>query len=202
MKHGLSNTKLYHIYTSMKARCYSSKCSNYRFYGKKGITVCDEWLISFQSFYEWALSHRYHEGLSIDRINGLKNYSPDNCRWITMKINLQNQAKNKKCPITRLRKMRLEKCMSQHELGDLIGVRGFTVCAWEHGKVHPSEEHAKKLISIFKAPSINWLLSIINDVERAEDLFPSLAGGTSLIPVENILPSNDTTDTPDMQHSA
>ena len=74
--------RLYNIYCGMIARCYHSQSISYKYYGGKGITVCDEWKDSFKAFALWAESNGYNDNLSIDRINNTKGYSPDNCRWI------------------------------------------------------------------------------------------------------------------------
>ena len=66
----------------------------YRYYGGRGIKICDDWLYSYTSFREWALSNGYTENLTIDRVNPDGNYCPENCRWATM----AEQNRNKRCP--------------------------------------------------------------------------------------------------------
>ena len=81
-KHGMWKTRLYNIWKKMKDRCYNPNANNYRYYGGKGVKVCEEWH-SFQPFYEWAMANGYADNLSIDRISGFGNYEPNNCRWAT-----------------------------------------------------------------------------------------------------------------------
>lgn len=95
IKEFLKRARLKSIYYAMKQRCYNSNCCNYRYYGKKGITICDEWNNS-KNFINWALQNGYKNNLTIDRINSNSNYEPDNCRWITRSENSKRAAHNKK----------------------------------------------------------------------------------------------------------
>lgn len=92
--HGLTYTRLHTIWDSMKKRCFDSNRREYKWYGGKGITVCDEWKNSFISFYEWATTNGYREDLSIDRIDHNGNYEPSNCRWVDSKAQSHNKSNN------------------------------------------------------------------------------------------------------------
>ena len=93
--HGKTHSRLYRIWICMQNRCYRRSYHAYKHYGGRGITVCDEWLHNFQTFYDWAMTNGYRDDLSIDRIDTNKGYSPDNCRWTTMaEQNKNKRAKN------------------------------------------------------------------------------------------------------------
>ena len=91
--HGLRSTRLYSIWGKIKDRILNSKCEQYKDYGGRGISICDEWKDDFMSFYDWAITNGYEEnkGLSIDRIDNDGNYEPSNCRWATQTIQNRNQ---------------------------------------------------------------------------------------------------------------
>lgn len=94
--HGFSKTNLYKTWANIKTRCYNTNNRAYKWYGAKGITMCDEWRNDFCTFKRWAELNGYKPGLTIDRINPFKGYHPDNCRWIT----IQEQRKTTRRYIT------------------------------------------------------------------------------------------------------
>lgn len=92
--HGYTGTSLYAVYNTMLARCENPNHSQFPVYGGRGISVCEEWKNSFDSFLEWALAAGYEEGLSIDRRDNDGNYEPSNCRWVTSKVQANNKSNN------------------------------------------------------------------------------------------------------------
>lgn len=95
--HGMTRTKLYRVWESMKRRCDSDKAERYPNYGGRGITYCDEWK-EFSGFHKWAKNNGYKEGLSIDRIDVDGNYEPGNCRWVTLEEQSFNKTNSRKVP--------------------------------------------------------------------------------------------------------
>jgi hypothetical protein len=93
-RHGMRFTRLWRIWDGMMKRCYNPKHKWFKRYGGRGITICEEWLQNHGSFFSWALSNGYKDGLTIDRIDVDKGYCPENCRWVDMKTQLNNRSNN------------------------------------------------------------------------------------------------------------
>lgn len=99
-KHGCSSTNKqpaspeYNTWCSMKKRCYVKTTASYKHYGGRGISVCQRWLDSFESFLE-DMGPRPSSNHSIDRINVNGNYEPENCRWATAIEQRHNQRPKK-----------------------------------------------------------------------------------------------------------
>lgn len=79
----------------MKYRCKCKSLGHWKYYGGRGITVCDEWEKDFLSFYKWATDNGFSEELELDRRDNSKGYSPENCRWVTCEANNSNTRQNR-----------------------------------------------------------------------------------------------------------
>lgn len=83
LKHGLTHTNLYYVWSNVKDRCNNPRNKKYKDYGGRGIKVYEKWQHDFMSFYEWAIENGYEQGLSLDRANNDDGYYPWNCVWST-----------------------------------------------------------------------------------------------------------------------
>ena len=125
VRHGMTKTRIYSIWQNMKCRCYIPSATNYKWYGGKGIKVCDRWKNSFVAFYE-DMHETYTDEMTIERVDRKGDYTPENCTWIKMKY----QAFNKDMPQAKLtreiaediREIYKRKEMSQMKLAEKYGV--------------------------------------------------------------------------------
>ena len=97
--HHMTNTRLFNVWQNIKRRCYTKTNPSYKYYGACGVQICDEWRYSFQKFYDWAIKNGYDENApkgqcTLDRIDTNGNYEPNNCRWVSMKVQNLNRKAN------------------------------------------------------------------------------------------------------------
>ena len=86
----MKNKRLYDIWYAMKRRCDDKNSGSYERYGAIGASYCDEWK-AYENFYDWTVKNGYEKGLTLDRIDTSKPYSPDNCRWVDYYFQNQNK---------------------------------------------------------------------------------------------------------------
>lgn len=83
------------IWSLMIQRCTNPNSTNYKYWGGRGITVCERWLNSFENFLE-DMGNRPSKNHSLDRIDNDGNYGPNNCKWSTRNEQRLNQRPKKK----------------------------------------------------------------------------------------------------------
>lgn len=88
--HGHSRHPLYHVWRGIKRRCLNPKDASYNSYGGRGIKVCEHWMLSFANFWD-DMNAGWERGLQIDRINNDGDYTPENCQWVTPRVNAYNK---------------------------------------------------------------------------------------------------------------
>lgn len=96
----MTRDRLQNIFLHIKDRCYNPNFKDYKNYGGRGITICEEWQTPHswkggRAFKKWALENGYADDLTLDRIDVNKGYSPENCRWVSMKVQQNNKRNNR-----------------------------------------------------------------------------------------------------------
>lgn len=102
-------------------------------YGGRGLTVCEEWL-SFENFYKWAMENGYADGLTIEREDNDKGYSPDNCHWATREEQNRNTSRTHRIKDG-------NRIITAAQAAETVGVSRSVVAEWcRDGKVETLDD--------------------------------------------------------------
>ncbi|XOS91830.1 hypothetical protein ACLMAB_26130 [Brevibacillus laterosporus] len=124
----------------MHKRCSDPKHDRYKWYGGKGVAVCEEWN-DYLVFREWAHANGYTDDLTIDRIDVDGNYCPENCQWVDMKVQANNRHNNR-----------------------IIQYNGKNYTATQLAEAHGLSQH-----TIFNRLKLGWDIDqIVNTPERSD----------------------------------
>lgn len=145
LKHGMTSSRIFNIWTTMKERCSNPKSTSYKNYGARGIYVCKEWQNSFEKFMIWSMENGYSDDLQIDRINNDGPYSPSNCRWVTRKENCRNRRGNKSVTINGV----FYKTIS--EAAEIIGVSSTAIC-------NQMKKYGSNIVFMRKGKKSEWMI--------------------------------------------
>lgn len=86
---GMHRHPLFNIWKAMIQRCENPRHTHFRSYGGRGISICDRWANSFESFFA-DMGNRPSKAFTLDRIDNDLGYAPNNCRWATRKEQMAN----------------------------------------------------------------------------------------------------------------
>ena len=128
--HGLSQTPVYKVWKRMIQRCRNKRHKRYKDYGGRGIAVCERWQSSFENFF--ADMGPRPEGLSLDRINNNKGYSPENCRWATPNQQTNNARSNRRIACRGI-------SQTTAQWARMLGILRRTI-SWRHSRGWPAEQ--------------------------------------------------------------
>ncbi len=128
-RHGMTDLPEYGVWFHMKNRCSNPNNNEYKYYGGRGITVCQRWKKSFKAFLE-DMGSRPSPKHEIDRIDNDGNYEPENCRWAARIENIRN-SRIVKLTMDKAREIR---CLyetgkySYREIAKMFGVTKTNIC--------------------------------------------------------------------------
>jgi len=135
---GKGGTLLCKVWRQMKSRCLDTYRARHLYFDK-GIKVCDEWMISYESFMKWSIKNGYKEGLQIDRRDNSKGYCPKNCRWVVPRVNCNNRDNTFMINYNQEKQSLSMVLFNLGKLNSYASIRGRILRGWDHQKAvdHP-----------------------------------------------------------------
>jgi transcriptional regulator with XRE-family HTH domain len=121
-RHGKSGTPIHYRWRQMIDRCHNPNNKNYWRYGGRGITVCDRWRNSFVNFLNDMMEPE--KGMTIERIDNNKGYSPENCVWASRKQQQNNRSNSKRWFVLG------KEYETAKSAADAVGVTHPTILTW------------------------------------------------------------------------
>jgi len=134
-KTGLNHHPLYEVWFSIKRRCYNPNRKDYKYYGGRGIKICEEWKEDYKAFFDWCIANGWIQGLEIDREDNDKDYTPSNCRIVTHAENSRNSrfAKLTEPKVHTIKQLLERNNLKQTEIANLFNVNQRTISAIKTG---------------------------------------------------------------------
>ena len=125
---GKDNKALFWVFHGIKSRCFNPNHCHYDRYGKRGISVCKEWLDNSSLFFDWAIKNGWQKGLTVDRIDNDGPYSPQNCQIITLAENTRKRSTSKldHDDVAEIRKLNSVYGVTPTEISVLFGITDAT----------------------------------------------------------------------------
>lgn len=141
-RHGAARSRLYQVWGGLRNRCFNPKNAAYKNYGARGVTVSDAWN-SFEAFHEWAMTHEFKQGLTVDRIDTNGPYAPENCRLVPMAAQARNRRDNIWLTAFGETRLLLEFAEDSRCVVSLSALRGRISAGWdpERAITQPSRQH-------------------------------------------------------------
>lgn len=134
---GKKTTSTYRSWMAMKTRCLNKNSKDYKYYGGRGIKICERWK-KFENFLEDKGERP--KGMTLDRIDNNGDYTPENTRWTTSTKQQNNQRYNKgnsklnKSQVIEIKKLLKNTKMTLQEIGDKFGVTKYTISSIKRNK--------------------------------------------------------------------
>lgn len=160
-------TRTYRKWSSMLQRCHNPNHERWKYYGGKGVQVCEEWRNNFEAFL--AYMGEAPPGMWLDRIDNSKGYRPGNCRWVTAQESANNRNQGRNTKPGSLRQQAIQHGIPYHVFYSRVHILGWSI---DDAKSIPVEKRAGRIpdalkVHITPLPSTSKLAPPKNPLHQA-----------------------------------